>query len=302
MQKAERMAERFPRFHKVWDHDSVLFKFLTAFALTLEEQRKDLFGIMRAHWVDTAYGIDLDLLGALFRLRRRVNESDEDLRRRIKTFIAEFRGGGTIHSILTVTRLFLGLKDDENLILLENPPTRITIEKKVKNGDTLLISSRSINDEEAALTLSLEEKDLEVEDPSLTNMDTNYSVKFNGRMRSGQTLLIKNGKAELDGRDVSDKVSTTSVKLPRKASTWMYQEALSAKIGRFDQAYFDRHIFETDVPGAQLQLDWTARLLAAFELKVPSRHLERTGIAKEDFKELVNAIKAAGIKAIVTYE
>jgi hypothetical protein len=42
--------------------------------------------------------------------------------------------------------------------------------------------------------------------------------------------------------------------------------------------------------------------LASFELKVKSIALENAGVSKDDLEEIVNAIKAIGVKAFVTVE
>ena len=73
------MVGKLPEFYRAWDKQSIVFKFLNAFATTLEEGQKDLFAILRSHWIDTAYTKDLDNLASIFDLKRRRKESDDAL-------------------------------------------------------------------------------------------------------------------------------------------------------------------------------------------------------------------------------
>ncbi len=308
---ADRIVERLPRFYKAWDKQSIFFRFLKIFAQSFDEQRKDLFSIMRSHWVDTAHGSDLDSLGSIFRLKRRPNELDDSFRKRIKFFIVEFTGGGTKESILAQTALYLDLQN-EKPEMIENPPTPQTLEKRVKSDDKWVMRSLSINDENFALTIVIDQVEgdiLEVFEPTIMDLDRNISIKYNGNIRSGQKLLIRQDlTAELDGQDVTNKISSYSsstnrqstVKILRKGSRWTFKESISPKMGKFDEANFDDHVFEMFVPTVVLRFEWIALLLAAFELKVSDRALIRSGVLKADLEEIVNAIKASGVKAFVT--
>ena len=106
-----KIVERLPRFYRAWDHKSNAASLITSAGKTLDEQNKDLFGIMRSHWIDSAFAESLDRLGSIFRLKRRKNEPDDSFRTRIKYFIIEFMGGGTKEAILAQTSLFLGLRE-----------------------------------------------------------------------------------------------------------------------------------------------------------------------------------------------
>jgi len=308
---ADRIVERLPRFYKAWDKQSIFFRFLKIFAQSFDEQRKDLYSIMRSHWVDTAHGSDLDFLGSIYRLKRRPNELDDSFRKRIKFFIVEFTGGGTKESILAQTALYLDLQN-EKPEMIENPATPQTLEKRVKSEDKWIMRSLSIHDENFAVTILIDQVQgdiLEVFEPTITDLDRNISIKYNGNIRSGQKLLIKQDlTAELDGEDVTNKISTSSpydnppstIKILRKGSRWTFKESISPKMGKFDEANFDDHVFEMFVPTVLLRFEWIALLLAAFELKVSDRALIQSGVLKADLEEIVNAIKASGVKAFVT--
>ena len=200
----------------------------------------------------------------------------------------------------------MDLDENEPVEIEENPPFPMKIQKKVKYADTWSMRSMSINDEEAALVLTIGEPEgegMEIENPTLIDLDTQFKITFEGKMRSGDTLKSINGKAELNGKDVSSKVSSTthltSITIPRKGANWRFEELASQKSGRFDHSIFDRDEFARDVPVAHLTFQWTARLLAAFDLKVPTSALERNGMSEEDLAELVNTVKAAGVKAMI---
>jgi hypothetical protein len=304
---ADRIVERLPRFYRAQDIQSNFFRFLKTFAESYDEGQKDLFSTMRSHWIDTANGIDLNLLGSIFKLRRRIKESDDSFRKRIKFFIAEFTGGGTREAIIAQTTLYLDLKEVAP-ILIENPPVAQIMEKKVRHGDVWTARSLSINDENVTLTVNILEEGKkqpgqfsELSDPTIMDYNTKSSIKFEGTIRSGQKLVIKeDGTAELDGEDVTGRISGHGLRLLRSGSRWTFQESVSPNVGRFDQAVFDQHVFDMFVPTVVLRLEWTARLLAAFELKVPSEALKNSGVTKQDLEEMINTIKAAGVKAFIT--
>jgi hypothetical protein len=304
LQRVNRINERFPRFYRTWDKDSVFFTVINAFAKIIDDQQKDLFVILRSHWVDTASIAELDSLGSLFLLKRLDDENDESFRQRIKSFITSYKGGGTVESIEAGVNSLLGVGTDK-IVLIENPPTQSKFEEIVEVGKPWALQSASINDEYAKITISITGKDLEVDNPTLTNQTLKSSITFNGKLKYGQKLTIAGTKADLDGMDVSDKMIFTNhfsagPKISRKFSSWVYSESLSSLVGHFDDAVFDKSIFELPIPSLAVKIEWTAHALATFELRVPSYALTKKGISKEKLEETVNAIKAAGVKAIVT--
>ncbi len=297
----EKIIKRLPEFYRARERDSLFYTIVNAFAKSIMEQQKDLFSVMKSHWVDTAYGLDLDLLGSLLRLKRKSNEKDADFRIRIKSTVANFKGGGTVEAVKTQLALYLAIAKDQ-IVLIENPPVPMTVEKTVRSGDAWQMSSVSVNHEQIMVVLAIGEG--EAREPTLTDSDNNFSIKYNGTIKSGETLIIKDGKAELDGVDVSSNVSFNPIAKPmvsRKDSRWIYRERLSDTLGRFNQAKFNEHVFYKPIPPTTIRFEWTAHMLAAFEVKVPLSVLERDNISKQEVVELVNAIKAAGVKAFVTF-
>ena len=301
MERTQRVVERLPHFYRAWDSESLLYRFIDAVAKRLSEAQKDLFFAMKAHWLDTAFDGDLDQLGAIFDLPRRPNEADNDYRIRIKNAIHEFKGGGTRDAILASLRVLLGAADAENLELIDNPPARVRVEKRVVSGDSWNLGSMSVEDATAEMEVSVAGGDLRIMNPSITNRDTGESVRFEGELKSGQKLIVRQGSAQLDGLDVSERVSPgTPPKLLKGGSTWSFEEALSAKVGFFDRAVFDESVFAVPLPPTTIRMEWTARQPATFELRVSAGSLARSGLSKEGLEGFVNVIKAAGVKAIVT--
>lgn len=298
----QKIVDRLPGFYRAWDHRSNMASIITSVGNRLNEQNKDLFGIMRSHWVDSAFSKDLDSLGAMFRLRRRKNESDESFRTRIKYFVVEFMGGGTREAILAQTVLFLGsMQEDQEVLLIENPPTLQVVERPVKNGDSWLIKSSSVNDEIFSVEFQVEEGKQDLLNPSIVDTESNKSIVYNGLVKSGQVLTIdKEGKAILDKKDVTDNITNTGLKILRKGSVWAFRESTSPNIGKFDEGVFDTHVFETAVASVFLKVEWTAQLISAFELKVLKAALERSGVTIEELKALIGRIKSAGVKSFIT--
>ena len=100
-----------------------------------------------------------------------------------------------------------------------------------------------------------------------------------------------------DGTQVKD---VDLPKISRKPSDWIFRERLTDTLGRFDESKFDENIFYKPVPPTKITFKWTAKLLAAFEVKVSSDVLEKGHLNKQELETIVNAIKAAGIRSIVT--
>ena len=84
----ERVINRFPRFYNTHDTDSKLFRLCHSFSNQLDETRKDLFKVMRSHWIESANSSDLDLIGSLLDLKRDTGENDDRFRVRIMKFIS----------------------------------------------------------------------------------------------------------------------------------------------------------------------------------------------------------------------
>jgi hypothetical protein len=327
---SDRIINRIPQFYKSWDKESILFSFIDSFAHELRKQKKELVNIKRTHWIDTSYGKNLDLLAKIYKLYRKQEESDEDFRNRIKRFLFEFTGGGTKKSILAQTIAYLNLKEEREMpILIENPLRIKKIKVTVQNGDRINIQSESIDDEDFSLELSLEEDGFEILDPAIYDQDNNSSIKFHGTLKSGEKLRISTKEKsvshinnDLGIDNVNNDSNSTSLfnnksnhgnnnnndnnifiddkmKIPRKKSTWIFKENTTPKLGKFDEARFDEYFYEVYIPKCSLNIEWKAEFLSSFELQIDSESFERSGVSIQNFSDLINSIKAAGVKAFI---
>ncbi len=104
----------------------------------------------------------------------------------------------------------------------------------------------------------------------------------------------------MDEKDVTKKITNSGLKILRRGSEWTFTESTSPMIGKFDEGVFDTHVYETAVPTASVRINWTARLLSAFELKVLKSSIERSGVTEDELRNMVDMIKAAGIKSFIT--
>lgn len=302
MSRSEEIINKLPNFYKSWDKESTIFKFVSAFGTQLDESEKDIEGILRAKWVDTAKGKDLEMLGGIYNISRRANESDKDYRNRLKTAIQGFKGGGTINAVLTALRIMLGLDAKYPLKIIENPVKKIQENVKLKSGETWEMSSKSIIDaENVSITIEVNEGD-SIKDPKIINMENSDSIAFNGKISSGEKLFITDNSAVIGKNAVEDKLSRKTIpEIPRKKTKWRYTESLKSKIGVFDSARFDEHVFAVDVSTASITFEWTSYQPAAFEVHIPKSIADERGISEESIIDVVNSVKAAGVNAVIKF-
>jgi hypothetical protein len=153
---SNRISNRLPQFYNTWDTESVISHIINGFAYALGEQKKELYNIMRYHWIDTSYGKNLDLIGGIFKLKRRTSEKDDSFRERIKLFLVQFIGGGTKKSIISQTISFLGITDSNEIpLLIENPAKEKKLDISLTNGDEWTMKSQSIKDEQFSIEFKI---------------------------------------------------------------------------------------------------------------------------------------------------
>jgi hypothetical protein len=298
MSRIQRISDRFPRFYKNWQKDSLIFSLLQAVGKQMDTAGEEVTSLMKAHWVDTAGRNSLDKLGILVGSKRIPEEDDRHLRSRLKRAVNEYRGGGTVSAILENFKELVGAKV-EDIEIVENPPVKASAEFAVIANNTWMLGSNSVQDEQPSLTLAVEEKG-QVSNPQIINMDTGESITFKGKLKTGEQLVIKKNKAFLDEKDVTDDVSVEKAPLLlRKGSTWKYSEALLERIGVFDTAKFDEHTFAIGVPTVRIRLDWTRLQPATFLVQIKSEALRDSGLTESYLEKAVNSMKAAGVNAII---
>lgn len=296
MNRIDRISSRLPSFYKTWDRASVLFSLLRSVSGELDRAEDGLTDMMKARWVDTASGVELDKLAALLGVERFSEEGDDHLRARLKRVVDEYKGGGTVSSILEAVRRLLNASEEE-VKLVENPPAPGSAELIVRAGDTWSLSSESIEDAEPSITLTVQEGG-EVSEPNIVNVDTGKSVGFKGKLGSNQRLLLSSEKVSVDGKEVPSPPKEMP-KLLRRTSTWRYGESLGKMVGVFDTAKFDEQTFAVGVPPVKIRFDWQRLQPAVFEVRIGRKTLERSEVSKEYLERVVNSMKAAGVTAVI---
>ena len=310
MDTTDRVINRFPRFYNTNYENSKFFQLCHSFCNQLDETRKDLFNVMRSHWIESANGPDLDLIGSLLCLIRGTDENDDRFRHRIIQFIdlckksSIYPGGGTIRAIKALLALYLETTSEE-IKLIENPPCMRIKEWRVSYKDEWeMDSSTSIYDENFSLMLTLHEnKNQDIKNPEIVIGD-NSSIKFNGAIKAGQKLVItEDGRGELDGIDVTESLDLKGrIKIDKRGSRWSFKQDILSNIGKFDEARYDQNIFEIAIPIVNLGISWTDHLRSTFEIKLSSKILNDRNFSKEYVEEIINYIKAEGVRAIITIE
>lgn len=299
MDRVERICDRLPRFYKHWEKNSLIFTLLKAVIEQLDESEERITDLMKAHWVDTAVEDELDKLGDLLGISRLAEENDSPYRARLKRAVTEYEGGGTVSTILEAVKALIRAKNEEDVKIVENPPTSAFTDFTVRAGDTWTLGSNSITDADPSLTLTVEETG-GVSNPQITNIDTRESITFKGKLKRGQKLIIKKKKALLDEEDVSTRISPQEIpRLLRRGSTWRYSESLEKLVGVFDTAKFDEHMFAVKVPSVRVRFDWIRLQPATFEVRVKSKAFRGSGYSVPYLEKVVNSMKAAGVNAII---
>lgn len=299
MARKEKIDQRLPHFYLCWDPDSTLSRLTAAAGKGMDEAEKDLISIACSHWIDTSFGRDLDRHGAIYEIKRKLQEDDSDYRSRLKTSIIGYKGGGTPGAIKAVIRVALRLPSDWPLEIVENPKVSLTRTWKLKAGQEWPISPNSVYEAVPEITITLETESGRISGPAITNLANKEHLVYNGELNYGDELKIVEGKALFNGEDHSHLLSTKKMPvLPRHRSRWRYEEFLGANQGIFDQSQFDQSVFAMDVT-TSVTFRWTAHLPAEFEVNIPKDLLDKAGVSKEYLQEVVDSAKASGVKGTV---
>jgi hypothetical protein len=294
--RAEKIAERLPHFYMHWDSKTAISSMVTSVGKNLDEAEKDFLGIMRSHWVDTASRDDLDRIGVLYGIKRKASEKDDDYRGRLKTAVLSYMGGGTLNAVRMMVRIAMGLPSDYPIKIEENPAVRLKKTWKVKAGTGWTVNPRNILDVEPEITIEVETANARISDPTITNQGTGESVIYKGELAHGDVLRISGGRAALNGKDVSERLTGRGPSLPRRKTKWQYTESIGANLGVFDRAMFDRSVFSVDISSA-ITLEWAARQPATFDVFLEKRLLDTSGVTESYLMEILNMAKGSGVKA-----
>jgi len=103
-----KILENLPGFY-AQHSDSTNYKILNSIGVELDSFETEKLNLVSEIQIDTATGTYLDGIAALFRLIRQTNETDEELRARIKAHWQSNVGGGTVESIRTAISNVMGV-------------------------------------------------------------------------------------------------------------------------------------------------------------------------------------------------
>jgi len=293
LSSSDKIFSRLPDFYKYWVKTSIIYKLVKAVGKELDFTKENVYDMMRSHWIETASGVDLDMLGSIFGLKRMKEEGDEMYRARIMRAIVDFTGGGTIYSISSLLKNLLG----EEVPIIENPPAEAVYEVNVMSGDTWTLGSNSV-EEKTIPAIEIEATD-RIENPSLSNIDFETYINLKGVFEKGDRIVIKDGKCYLNDIEANERMEYKTVFLHRRASTWKYSELIREKIGVFDSSYFDESIFAVSTPKAKVRFKWTRMQPATLAVKIRKEALNRSNYTKEYMREVLDSVKAAGVKIIL---
>jgi hypothetical protein len=299
MSRVERIGDRLPRFYNWWNKQSAILSLISSFSLELDGAEEEITKLMKSHWVDIADGDDLDMLGMLLRTKRIAKEDDHFYRLRLKRAISEYMGGGTVNAITEALRALIHAEQEDDVRIIENPELPVAVDLRVMSGNTWNLGSNSILNATPTIILSFEGEG-EVVEPVIENVDRQESVAYKGTMKSGQKLVIMQGRSELDGKDVTEQVKIVKFpQLMRSKSVWKYSESMSELLGVFDSAKFDEHTFTTGIPFVNIRFEWVSQEPASFEVHIKSKALKESELTLENVEEFVNLKRAAGVKSTV---
>lgn len=127
--RIDRTIKKFPQEVYTRDPTSTLFNYLKSFTAEFELLDIEITGLLNAIQIDTATGTDLNTIGALFKIVRTSGETDDQLRSRIKSFVASFIGGGTVESLKSAMADILSvLPADITLVEFDDMKVRLEID------------------------------------------------------------------------------------------------------------------------------------------------------------------------------
>jgi hypothetical protein len=307
--RAHRILARLPHFYNQWDRGSALVSLVTAFGTPLEAMETDLVRIARAHWIDTAWREDLVRLGGLYGIFPFHRESDDEYRIRLKLAIESHLGGGTVGSVQRLIRSALKLAPDHTVEIIENPWRRLERAWAVSIDESWVIDACTVSAGETVpeITITVRETNGKIFYPSIVNLTTGESTGYKESLKAGDVLVLREGGAVLNGKDVTDTLTTTRIpRLCRGQSRWELQ--MWAGSGKFDgegsSSMFNMAVFSIEAT-LDVVFSWNAKLPATFEVVLDEEMLP-SGVNGEEYEEtlrlvrrLVDTGKSTGVHAKV---
>ncbi|WP_020579048.1 hypothetical protein [Actinopolymorpha alba] len=152
MPKADRILANLPPTFLAVGDPSTLRALTDAYGGELQSAENSLVAVMRAHWLDFAdagerANVDLALIGALYGLAPRPDESVEEFRDHLRRYVTTFLDGTvTVRGLLRITAEALGLHIDD-----------VNLDSWWNRADPVLVSTTPRGDDAASLVLGVAE-------------------------------------------------------------------------------------------------------------------------------------------------
>ena len=300
--RTDRLVALFPAVYAATEPASLLHRLVDTVGAELTTVDDTVKLLLKSHWVDYATGPALDGLGAIYGVDRRTlrdgtAELDEPFRRRLRSVVQLFTGGGTTLAVKGAVRSALGLpfdlatlnlpvellRDLEELVALnEFPPVRERV-----LADTLtevdgaaelrvVTDAPSMADAPPRIEWTMTESGVWLF--SVERLDVGLGVRSGEALAvaAGSTLVLTNGadgtlSAVLDGHDVTGTFTDLAGNLPaalppvpQTHSEWRFR----ANGARFDVSLFDAP--ETfDLPAFRVTFAWSRAQPLTFDVVVP---------------------------------
>ena len=314
MKNKERMMNRLPEFMNATGKKSIFSSLIATIGTEIESSEDMISNIMRSKWFPVASRADLERIGSLFGVDRLTEEKIRDYKLRLYSTIQELlKGVGTVDSIRALVTATMGFEPE----IIENPRTPVTGgQRLLKAGDKWIEESASVTESQPTITIH---SITTVRNPTIVNIQTGESIKYNGLLRSGAFLLIRpDGTASLAGIDVTEKIEMPSNKVPgvsRPLSEWVYLD---------QNAFLDSSKFgEATLAGEEkysviVELRWEEAKPTSFIVKLPlysnkyrpteelSDHELTSSIGyeqelRQEVRNLVEKVKTAGVEAQINF-
>jgi hypothetical protein len=314
MKNKERMVNRLPEFMNATEQKSLTNSLIDTVGHEVEYAEDKISNIMTSKWFPVASQSDLERMGSLFGVDRLSGEELRDYKQRLYSTIQELlKGVGTVESIRALVTATMGFEPD----IIENPKKPITGgQRLLKAGDKWVEECKSVMEPIPTITIH---SITTVRDPTIANLKTGENIKYNGLLRSGAFLMIRpDGTASLAGIDVSDRIESSSDKVPgitRPLSEWVYQD---------QNAFMDSSKFgAATLAGAEkysviIELLWDEAKPASFIVKLPlysnkyrpTEELSEKELTasigyeqelRQEVRNLVEKVKTAGVEAQINF-
>jgi hypothetical protein len=300
--KTDRLVDLLPDVYAAAEPESLLHKLLDAVGAELMTADAALKRLLRSHWVDHATGAALDGLGAIYGVARRPLrggslETDAEFRRRLRSVVSLFTGGGTVLAVKGAVRSALGLPFDLGTLSLpaglrEDLEQLVVLEEFAPIRERVVVDAVIPTDDASELALQTDLPSIAPAPPriewtmtaggarllSIERIDVHQGIRSDEGLfvPAGTTLVLTTGpdgalSAVMDGRDVTDSFTdldgnTPAVlpSVPPAHSEWRFR----ARGALYDRSAFDAD--ETfDSPLFLVQLSWLRLQPLTFDVVVP---------------------------------